>query len=50
MNKKNQEQEIPNVEFNKSNHLNDYKYLIKKLKSIKGLIDSLEKKFFEKEI
>ena len=41
---------ISNMEFNKANLPNDYKFLLQKLKSIKDKIDLLEKDFLEKEI
>ena len=51
MNNKDEEIVISNLEFNKENPPNDYKFLVQKLKSIKGIINLLEKKlFFEKEI
>tara|TARA_B100000902_G_scaffold151455_1_gene148013 strand:- start:151 stop:297 length:147 start_codon:yes stop_codon:yes gene_type:complete len=44
------EQDISTVEFDKGKPLDDYKFLVQKLKSIKDLITFLEKKFFDKEI
>ena len=41
---------ISNMEFNKANLPNDYKFLLQKLKSIKDRINLLEKDFLEKEI
>ena len=43
------QKDISNLEFNQANLLNDYKFLIQKLKSIKDTIDMLEKKICEKE-
>ena len=45
-----QEKDISTVEFDKGKNLNDYKFLIQKLKSIKEMINLLEKKFLQKEI
>ena len=49
----NQEQEqnkdIPSVEFDKDNNLNDYQFLVQKLKIIKENITLLEKHFLEHE-
>ena len=51
MNNKDEEIVISDLEFNKENLPNDYKFLVQKLKSIKETINLLEKKlFFEKEI
>ena len=44
-----QEKNISNFEFNRGNFPNDYKFLVKKLKSIKEIINLLEKNFLEKE-
>ena len=49
MDNKNQEQKISNLEFNQANFLNDYKFLVQKLKSIKENIYLLEKSFLEKD-
>ena len=49
MDNKNQEQKISNLEFNQANFLNDYKFLVQKLKSIKENINLLEKSFLEKD-
>ena len=49
MDKKDQK-DISSAAFNKDNLPNDYKFLIQKLKSIKNLIQILEKNFLEKEI
>ena len=46
----NTEKEIPSDEFEKNNNLNDYKFLVQKLKSISDNINLLEKKFLNKEI
>ena len=42
--------EISNMEFNKANLPNDYKFLLQKLKSIKDKINLLEKFFLETEL
>ena len=47
---KEQKQDISTQEFDKGNSSDDYKFLVQKLKSIKDLISSLEKKFFGKQI
>ena len=49
MENKEQEKDIPSLEFNKDNYFNDYKFLVHKLKSIKQGIALLEKNFLEKE-
>ena len=46
----NDQKEISNLEYNKSNFPKDYKFLVQKLKSIKKIIDMLEKDLLEKEI
>ena len=50
MNNKKEKNDIPNWEFHNDNKLNDYKFLVQKLKSIKDIISTLEKKFLRKEI
>tara|TARA_S200000501_G_scaffold252391_1_gene236539 strand:+ start:542 stop:694 length:153 start_codon:yes stop_codon:yes gene_type:complete len=50
MDNKDQEKDISNLEINKENLPNDYKALVQKLKSIKEIINLLERKFLEKEI
>lgn len=50
MDNNDQPKDISNLEFNKSDLSNDYKFLVQKLKSIKEIINLLEKKFLEKEI
>ena len=50
MDYKKQEKEVSNLEYDKSNLKNDYKYLVQKLRSIKEIINLLEKNFLEKEI
>ena len=50
MDNKDKEQDISNSELNKENRQNDYKFLVHKLKSIKEIINMLEKHFLEKEI
>ena len=46
MDKKESDKGIESFKFNKDEHLNDYKVLVNKLKSISQSIDLLEKKFF----
>ena len=46
----NTEKDISSLEFDKGNTQNDYKFLVKKLISIKEIIDLLEQKFSEREI
>ena len=46
----NTEKDISSLEFDKDNTQNDYKFLVKKLKSIKEIISYLEKNFLEKKI
>ena len=50
MDYKDQEKNISNFEFKRSNFTNDYKFLVQKLKSIKEIINLLEKNFLKKEI
>ena len=50
MDNKNQEQKISNLEFNQANFLNDYKFLVQKLKNIKEIITLLENKLLQQEI
>ena len=50
MDNKEQDKDISSLEFNKGKTPNDYKFLAQKLKSIKDLINLLEKKFLQKEI
>ncbi len=45
-----QQKDISAFEFDKVKTLNDYKFLAQKLKSIKEIINLLEKKFLQKEI
>ena len=45
-----QEKDIPNVDYDKGKTGNDYEFLAQKLKSIKEIINSLEKKFLHKEM
>ena len=47
---KGQKKDISSFEFDKDNNLNDYKFLVQKLKNIKDSIQYLEKIFFDKEI
>ena len=42
--------EILTSDCNEDRHSNDYKFLAQKLKSIKEIINLLEKKFLQKEI
>ena len=37
-----------NSNYKKDNHSNDYQFLVQKLKSIKNIIENLEKNFLEK--
>ena len=46
----NEQKDIPNLEYDKGNLSNDYKFLVQKLRSIKNIIKTLEKNFLEKEI
>ena len=46
----NKEKDISSVDFDKGNTLNDYKFLVHKLKSIKESIDLLEKNFMYHEM
>ena len=50
MDNKEQEKDIPRFKFDKGTNRNDYEFLIEKLKSIKQIINLLEKKFLQKEI
>ena len=50
MNNKEQEKNISSFEFDKSNTQYDYKFLVQKLKSIKEIINLLEKKFLQEEM
>ena len=45
-----QEKDILSVDYDESNIPSDYKFLVKKLKSIKEIINLLEKKFLKKEL
>ena len=44
MDNKEQEKDIPSLEFDKGKTRNDYKFLVQKLKNIKEIIDLLENK------
>ncbi len=44
------QKDISNLEFNKGDFSNDYKLLVKKLKSIKNIIQILEKNFLQRDI
>ena len=46
----NKEQNLSNLEFDQAKQSNDYKFLVKKLKSIKETISFLEKNLLEKGI
>ena len=48
MDNKDQAKDFESEEFNIDNQLNDYKFLVQKLKSIKKNITILEKNFLEK--
>ena len=48
MDNKDKPKDFESEEFNKDNHLKDYKLLVQKLKSIKKNITILEKNFLEK--
>ena len=50
MDNKEQEKDISSLEFDKGKTRNDYKFLAQKLKSIKEIINLLEKTFIQKEI
>ena len=50
MENKYQEKDISNLEFEKGKTLNDYQFLAQKLKSIKEIINLLEKKCLHKEM
>ncbi|MDC3073217.1 hypothetical protein OA194_00475 [Prochlorococcus sp. AH-716-O13] len=50
MDNKEQQKDISGFEFDKVKTRNDYKFLAQKLKSIKEIINLLEKKFLQKEI
>ena len=46
MDNKEQEKIIPSLEFDKGKPQNEYKFLLQKLKSIRKIINLLEKNFF----
>ena len=50
MDNKEQQKDISGFEFDRGKTRNDYKFLAQKLKSIKEIINLLEKKFLQKEI
>ena len=50
MDNKEQKKDISGFEFDMGKTPNDYKFLAQKLKSIKEIINLLEKKFLHKEI
>ncbi len=47
---KEQEKDISSLEFDNDKTQRDYKFLVQKLKSIKEIINLLEKKFLQKEM
>ena len=47
---KEQGKDISSLEFDKGKTPNDYKFLLQKLKSMKEIINLLEKNFLQKEI
>ena len=50
MDNKQKEKNISSLEFDEGKTRNDYKFLVQKLKSIKEIINLLEKKFLQKEM
>ncbi len=50
MEKKDQEKDISTLEFEKGKTHSDYQFLVQKLKSIKEIINLLEKGFLQKEM
>ena len=50
MDNKEQGKDISSLEFDKGKTPNDYKFLVQKLKSIKEIINVLEKKFLQEEM
>ena len=50
MGNKQQEKDISSLEFDKGKKENDYKFLVKKLKSINEIINLLEKNFLQKKL
>jgi len=46
----NNEKEISSLEFDKEKSSNDYQFLVQKLKSIKEIINLLEKNFSDQEL
>ena len=50
MHNKEQEKDISNLEFDKDKLPNNYKTLLKKLRSMREIINLLEKNFIDKEI
>ncbi len=49
MENKEQEKDISNLDFDKERLRKDYKFLVQRLKSIKEIINLLEKNFLKKE-
>ena len=45
-----EKRDTPNLEFDKGKTQNEYIFLVQKLKSIKEIINLLEKKFLQKEM
>jgi len=50
MDNKEQDQDISNLDRDEVKTRNDYEFLVQKLKSIKQIINLLEKKFLQKEM
>ena len=50
MDNEQQAKDVSSVEFDNGNTRNDYKFLVQKLKSIKEIINLLEKKFLQEEM
>ena len=50
MENKDQEKDIASLESQKGKTQNDYQFLVQKLRSIKEIINLLEKKFLQKEM
>ena len=50
MDNKEQEKDLSSSEFDKGKTPNDYNFLLQKLKSMKDIINLLEKNFLQKEI
>ena len=50
MDNKEQDKDISTLESDKGKTRNDYEFLVQRLKSIREIINSLEKKFLQKEM